>query len=182
VNADGVPGKQTAAAIARRLAMADVDATRIWPEDSDEQLQRFYGRPGTGQTLLQMPFPLRLAWDTEQVIERVSCHHKVKQPLTRIWWKTLEHYGHERLRDLGLDLFGGCLNVRRKRGGSTWSVHAFGAAWDVDPERNRLRWDHTHAHLSRPEYVPFWEIVEAEGAVSLGRREDRDWMHFQFAR
>jgi hypothetical protein len=27
-----------------------------------------------------------------------------------------------------------------------------------------------------------WKIIESEGAVSLGRRKDYDWMHWQFAR
>ena len=31
------------------------------------------------------------------------------------------------------------------------------------------------------EYAAFWQFVEAEGAVSLGRARDYDWMHFQFA-
>lgn len=38
------------------------------------------------------------------------------------------------------------------------------------------------ARLSGTDYDAFWEFVEDEGGVSLGRERDYDWMHFQFAR
>ena len=37
------------------------------------------------------------------------------------------------------------------------------------------------AVFSGPEYDAFWSIVEKEGAFSLGRERNYDWMHFQFA-
>lgn len=42
--------------------------------------------------------------------------------------------------------------------------------------------NHREASFARPEYEPFWAIVEEEGLVSLGRTRDFDWMHFQAAR
>ena len=90
--------------------------------------------------------------------------------------------GEERFRALRLDRFGGCYNYRPMRGGSALSTHAWGAAVDLDPERNQLTWGADKAAFAAPEYEAFWQIVEAHGAVSLGRSRNRDWMHFQFAR
>jgi len=67
------------------------------------------------------------------------------------------------------------------RGGSSWSMHSWGTAVDLDPDRNRLRWNSSKAFLARSEYKPFWEIVESEGWTSLGRERNFDWMHFQSA-
>jgi hypothetical protein len=78
-------------------------------------------------------------------------------------------------------MFGGCLNVRKMRGGSAWSIHSWGAAIDLDPDNNQLKWASPKATFSKKEYEPFWKIVEAEGWTSLGRRRNYDWMHFQAA-
>ena len=82
---------------------------------------------------------------------------------------------------LGLDLFGGCFNYRPMRGGTALSMHSWGIAYDGDPERNQLRWGRDRAEFAKPAFDPFWAIVEAHGAVSLGRARNYDWMHFQFA-
>jgi hypothetical protein len=65
------------------------------------------------------------------------------------------------------------------RGGSSWSVHSFGAAIDFLPDENQLKWGKDKASLARPEYEAFWEIWENEGWMSLGRRKNYDWMHVQ---
>jgi hypothetical protein len=93
----------------------------------------------------------------------------------------LQHYGPDKVRQLGLDLFGGCLNVRKMRGGSAWSMHSWGIAFDFDPDRNQLKWGRDRAVFARPEYQKWWELWEEEGAVSLGRARNFDWMHVQFA-
>ena len=61
------------------------------------------------------------------------------------------------------------------------SMHAWGIAVDLDPINNQLRWGKDRASFARPEFEPFWKIVEANGATSLGRAQNRDWMHYQFA-
>ncbi|MEJ8573085.1 peptidoglycan-binding protein [Microbaculum marinum] len=161
-------------------AFTDSTAKSNWPTESG--VQEYFGAPGSNQVYLQLPFPMKLAWDPAKIVRQVQCHSLVSESLERIWTRTLKHYGLEELRRLRLDMFGGCLNVRKKRGGTSWSMHAYGIAWDVDPERNALKMGRDEAALDAPEYDAFWEFVYAEGAVGLGRERNYDWMHFQFAR
>lgn len=72
--------------------------------------------------------------------------------------------------------------MRKMRGGSKWSMHAWGIAIDIDPSNNRLRWGKDKARLARPEYDEWWQIWEGHGWTSLGRVKDYDWMHIQAAR
>lgn len=150
-----------------------------FPADKPDAMMAYFGQPGENQTMVVCPYPMRLSWDLGTPIHRFSCHEKVATSLNWILTKTLEHYGIEQIRDLGLDRFGGCLNVRMKRGGTTWSTHAWGAAVDLWPEVNQLSWDGTRAQFAKPEYEPFFQIVEAAGWTSLGRARDFDWMHIQ---
>jgi hypothetical protein len=152
----------------------------IWPRQAE--VAGFFGPVGSAQVRLDFAYPMRIAWDTKQLVSGTSCHAKVRDAFRRVFARTLDHYGHETLVKLGLDLFGGCLNVRRMRGGSAWSMHAWGIAFDIDPARNQLRWGRDRAELAKPAYEPFWSFVAAEGLVSLGKSRNYDWMHFQAAR
>lgn len=152
-----------------------------WPTEAE--CPKFYGPKGENQTSIQLPYAMRLAWDKSVSLSKITCHEKVAASLGRIFAKLLSEYGYGRLHELGIDLFGGCLNVRLKRGSkSSWSIHSWGVAVDLDPDRNLLRETSRTARFARPEYLAMWRIIEAEGAVSLGRAKNYDWMHFQFAR
>jgi peptidoglycan hydrolase-like protein with peptidoglycan-binding domain len=151
-----------------------------WPRQGE--VEGFFGAPGANQTSLELPFKMRIAWDPSKTVTRIQCHTKVRKHMERIWVRTLQHYGLAEIKRLRLDMYGGCLNVRRMRGGTAWSMHAFGIAWDVDPERNALKMRRDRATLDAPEYEAFWGFVYDEGAISLGRERNFDWMHFQFAR
>ncbi|MDA9511156.1 hypothetical protein XI09_42200 [Bradyrhizobium sp. CCBAU 11386] len=156
-------------------------ATRpVWPKQS--AMDQFYGPKGTGQVMLVTPYKMCLAWDLSRTVARFSCHGKVRENLERIFARTLDYYGLEQIQKLRLDLFGGCLNVRKMRGGSSWSIHSWGCAVDIDPDHNQLNMHRAQATLDGPEYDPFWSFVYDEGAIGLGRERDYDWMHFQFAR
>lgn len=158
-------------------------ATETWPTQAN--VRSFFGEPGGPQCtagMVDLPFRMRIAWAPKDTITRFRCHTKVEKPLERIFAATLAHYGAEKITALGLDLFGGCYNLRKMRGGSSYSMHSWGIAVDLDPSRNQLKWGRDKAVFARPEYAKFWEIVEAEGGVSLGRTKNFDWMHFQFAR
>jgi hypothetical protein len=152
------------------------------PLQDEKSMIQFYGQVGTGMTQIVMPFPLKLAWETDTIVRKVTCHEKCADSFLKIWKETLDHYGADKISRLRLDLFGGCLNVRKMRGGSSWSIHSWGAAWDTDPDMNQLRWGADKAEFAKADYDPFWRIVESNGGVSLGREKNYDWMHFQFAR
>jgi lysozyme family protein len=152
----------------------------VWPIQRD--VRSIFGEVGQHQTKLVFPYPMRLAWDTATVVSSTSCHEKVHDAAERVLKRAFSEYGLEKIKDLRLDLFGGCLNVRKMRGGSAWSMHSWGIAFDFDPDRNQLRWDHTRASFATPEYKRWFELWEEEGAISLGRARDYDWMHVQFAR
>jgi len=152
-----------------------------WPTESE--CPKFYGPKGENQTSIVLPYPMRIAWDRDKRITKMTCHERVAGSMTRIFTDLLAHYGSAKLTELGIDLFGGCLNVRLKRGSKTsWSIHSWGVAVDLDPNRNALRETSKTARFARKEYLPMWKIIEGEGAVSLGRARNYDWMHFQFAR
>jgi hypothetical protein len=151
-----------------------------WPRQSD--CTSFYGKPGSNQVTLNLPYPMRIAWEPKQTVRSWSCHRKVHDNMERIFQRTLDYYGMEKIRELRLDMWGGTLNVRKMRGGSAWSMHSWGIAVDIDPDNNQLKWGRSNATLARPVYKKFWEFVYDEGAISLGIERNYDWMHFQFAR
>lgn len=148
-----------------------------WPHQSE--VEDFFGEVGTNQVKCVLPFTMVLAWDTGTKINSYSCHKLVKEPMERIWKRVLDHYGYEKIRELRLHYFGGCLNVRKMRGGSSWSMHSWGIAVDIDPARNALNMNAEEATLSKPEYKKYWEFVYDEGAIGLGPERDYDWMHWQ---
>lgn len=153
-----------------------------WPGQNQAELERFYGQVGENQTRIELPYAHKLAWNKARKIRSFQCHEKVHESMKRVLERTLEHYGLKRIQELRLDLWGGCLNVRKKRGGSTWSMHSWGIACDYDPERNRLKWGRDRAAFARPEYGMWWRFWEEEGWVSLGRSNNFDWMHIQAAK
>ncbi|MBK9656969.1 MAG: M15 family metallopeptidase [Rhodanobacteraceae bacterium] len=125
--------------------------------------------------------PIPWFWPGIQARRSIRPVPRAHDSLRNIFANTLQHFGLQRVQALSLDQFGGCLNVRPRRGGSSYSVHAWGAAVDLDPVNNALRWDRSRAAFARAEYEPFWKIVEEQGWTSLGRQRDYDWMHFQAA-
>ena len=152
----------------------------VWPRQAD--VPRFYGDVGTRQTLLTLPYPMRLAWEPDTIVKRISLHERVAESAGAVLERVLEHYGLDGIRAIGVDLFGGSLNVRKMRGGSAWSMHSWGIAIDFDPDRNQLQWGRDRARLARPDAEPFWRFWEEEGWLSLGRARNYDWMHIQAAR
>lgn len=196
---DGWFGHNTREALtAWRSAAAGVDPTVVrvprhdarshpaqlkFPRQAD--LVKFYGQPGSpactrGRVVL--PIPFRIAWDLESTVSTFACHERCADALNRIFAAAVRHYGENFFRALGLDLYGGCYNYRRMRAGSAMSLHAFGAAVDLDPARNQLRWRSDRAQFAKPQYEPFWQIVMEHGFTPAGYAWGADWMHLQGAR
>lgn len=152
-----------------------------WPRQQD--CIKYFGQPGTNQTTIKLPWDMYIAWDKKKVVKSFSCHEKVHDSMLRCFEKIGDAYPDSSIRrKLGIDLWGGCLNVRKMRGGSSWSMHSWGIAIDFDPDRNQLRWGRDKARLAKPDCETFWKIWEEEGWLSLGRSRNFDWMHVQAAR
>jgi hypothetical protein len=179
---DGVVGNMTWSLLSLHNNGNNKQKSIKWPEQNYDSMVSFYGQVGENQTQLVLPYKLKLAWDKNIEIEKITCHKLVADSLFNIFESTLKNYGEQKIGDLRLNLFGGCLNVRKMRGGSSWSVHSWGAAVDIDPDNNQLKWGAARATLAGRDYYKFWDIVEQNGWVSLGRERGYDWMHFQAAR
>ncbi len=118
---------------------------------------------------VNLPKPLPLA-GTSLKVTRVTCH-KLLAPLFSETLRAINDAG----RWSKLVSYGGGFNFRPVRGGSNVSLHAWGIAWDFDPEHNGLG---TKGTMDKRVI----EIFERHGFFWGGRFKSRkDPMHFQFA-
>jgi hypothetical protein len=165
------------------------------PRDPDNPARASKAWASANLVAMPLPYPMRLAWEPTHVVRSISCHRLVAPSLTAILKEVMTkarllvkerdgqgmstaYYDAAVLRLLAserVDHYGGCYAYRLKRGIDQVSVHSFGAAIDLDPERNGLG-DTT------PE-MPGWvvAIFEAHGWVWGGRWSRPDGMHFQRA-
>ena len=147
------------------------------------QVIKKYGSPnetGAGYLVtIKLPYPMRIAWDTDSSVNTMRCHRLVADKFLAVFNDLLVRYGYDKIKELGIDLYGGCFNYRRMRNGSAWSMHAWGVAIDLDPARNTLKETKRTARFARPEYKPMIDIFYKHGFISLGREKDFDWMHFE---
>ena len=175
------------------LYAAEMEATTSpWPADSQIALEVFYSKHKLGTTgmptaawesehltSIKLPYRMTLPWDLSKTIGRIRCHNKVGDSLTRIFDRILKHYGSEQeVKRNRMHLFGGCFAYRPVAGGARLSTHAWGAAIDLDPDRNPLGKEWNSQDGMMPLTVV--GIFEAEGWRWGGRFQNRkDCMHFQ---
>ena len=148
-----------------------------------KQLIKKYGKPteqGTGYLIpISLPYPMKLAWDLNTKVTTIRCHRLVADKLKEVFNELLLVYGLPKIQELGLDIYGGCFNFRKMRGGNDYSRHSWGVAIDLDPERNQLKETSKTARFARPEYKDMIDIFYKHGFVGLGREKNYDWMHFE---
>lgn len=179
LQADGDAGPLTIAELFPRVIVREKPRSQ-WPLQKD--CIAFYGAPGNPRCTAGRVTPKAHLFYDKSVVRSFQCHELVAPSMQRIFDRTIDHYGEKEWRRLGLDRFSGCFNVRPMRGGTAWSMHSWGIAVDLDASRNTLHQTAATAEFAKPAYVPFWNIVESEGAISLGRARGYDFMHLQFAR
>lgn len=149
---------------------------------TDEQIIAKYGKPGDVDnfTVIDLPYPMRIAWDLTKTVKRMQCHKLAAEPFKAVFSDLLAHYGLPELQRLGIDLFGGCVNVRLMRGSKTkWSRHSWGIAVDLSPVENGLRVKWKDSQFAKPEYTKMVEIFYSHGFLSYGKERGFDSMHFE---
>lgn len=182
LDVDGIAGEQTQAELARQTRDVDYNhiddvEDHVWPRQKD--VPSFYGAVGQHQTSLVLPYTM---YYEGKPVTKFSVHEKVHDSALECFEKIAKVYDEKARKFVGLDQFSGCLNVRKMRGGSLYSMHSWGIAIDFDAERNQFKWGKDRARLAKPDAEDFWKIWEAAGWLSLGRSRNFDWMHVQAAR
>ncbi len=172
---DGIAGKQTR----KKLFIKPID-NKFRLDYSTQQITNKFGSPGKNLIYLNLPYSMKLAWNTGVKINRFICHEFIAHRLEAIFKDILDIYGKEYIEHLGLDLFGGCYNNRCIRGGNKLSTHAWALSIDLDPVHNQLKMDKSKARFADQEYNVFWSIVEEHGGLSMGKLANFDYMHIQF--
>lgn len=183
VEVDGIMGPKTLAAIKRALGIKDASAVvgAAWPTQKEVRSGKsVFGAPGSAQLVRIVP-PYPLYFEGSKVAS-IAVHKAVAEHVEAALREVLAYYGQKRITELGLDQYGGCYNYRKATGGGGLSMHAWGIALDFAPEKNAYKMQSPEASLSAADCVPWWEIWERHGAVSLGRQCNKDWMHVQFAK
>lgn len=125
-----------------------------------------------------------LAWAPKTKVSKISCHERIADAYQSILMETVKAYGKDRIKELRLDQFGGSYvqPPRTMRGGSKFSTHCWGIAFDYDPVNNQLKWGKDKAAFARHDYEDWRAIWKEHGAISLGVEKNYDWMHWQFSK
>jgi len=162
----------------------------IWPPA--DSLRDFYGTPDgdhdgvadrkwedSNLSKVLPPYKMVLAWNVGQTVGSIRCHKKVALSLLSVLQKI--HASYEGDQDLiqrdRMHLYGGAYNFRTMRGSTKLSVHAYGAAIDLDPSQNPLGkpWEPGTGMI--PKRVV--DIFEDAGWQWGGRWHRPDCQHFQ---
>jgi hypothetical protein len=167
---DGFWGPKSIAATQKHLRKL-MACTVPWPKTDEKSLTDFYGAPGDENQLVALNVEgLGVAYDRKPVTV-MRCHKKAAPSLKRILTE-ISKGPHAKL----LQLYAGIYNNRPMRGGSRPSLHARGAAIDLDPDRNGLV---THWPMKATMPLAVMEAFAREGWLAAGAFWSRDAMHFQ---
>lgn len=146
-----------------------------WPNNDQRSLRRFYGEPGDESNLVMIDLPYPMFYDGKRVT-RTRVHKKCAASLLRILTAIRDLMPqHPHITDEAQD-FGGIFNDRPKRGGTSRSVHAWGAAIDLDADDNTFR-DSWPMRSDMP--LEIMEAFAREGWTSAGAFWGYDAMHFE---
>jgi hypothetical protein len=171
---DGVWGpKSKAACIAHLKALMPVP--NPWPHSDAASLRAFYGNAGDENNLVSITFPFPMYYGGK-LVKATRCHKKVADSLLRIFAKIGTRYHGDRGIMEEAEDYGGCFNFRLKRGGTTYSLHAYGAAIDLDDDDNTFK-DSWPTNADMP--LEIMEEFAKEGWLSAGAFWGYDAMHHQ---
>ena len=177
VEPDGFWGPKSQAACRAHL-LARMPNPNPWPRSDQASLRAFYGEPGDESNLVMIEFPYEMKYDGK-IVTKTRVHRKCAASLVRIL--TAIRHRMEAVPDIVPEAtdYCGVFNFRPKRGGSTWSCHAWGAAIDLDADDNTFR-DSWPIKADMP-----LEIIEEfakEGWTSAAAFWGYDSMHFEATR
>lgn len=165
-----------------------------WPHQSE--IAKFYGNPQgragrasavwEAANLVKVVAPWRMvtAWKTPDGtharVSSVRVHRLCAESLSRVFAAIWEASGRSQaqIEAWGCHLFGGAYNFRLMRGGTRLSMHSYGCAIDLDPERNAM--GNRNPNFGSIRVVR--QAFDDEGWEWGGDWSSPDGMHWQAAR
>ena len=144
-----------------------------WPRPSASALADFFGEPGDDNLVTLGVGGLGVEYDGAPV-KTIRCNQHVAASLGRVLAEIAASPHADILKE-----YAGCFNFRKKRGGTSYSMHAYGAAIDLDPANNGMR-DSWPLRSTMPLQV--MEMFAKEGWKSGGAWWGYDAMHFECSR
>jgi hypothetical protein len=171
---DGFWGEKSQSAC-RAYLRSLMPSPNPWPKSDQASLRAFYGEPGDESNLVMIDLPYPMFYDGKKVT-RTRVHKKCAASLLRILTAIKSRMAASPdIQDEAED-YGGVYNFRMKRGGSTYSLHAYGAAIDLDADDNTFR-DTWPINADMP--LEIMEEFAKEGWKSAGAFWGYDAMHNQ---
>ena len=149
-----------------------------WPAADPASLRAFYGSPGDENNLVVIQFPYPMFYGGK-LVKSTRVHKRCAASLLRVLNAIGERYAGNREVIEEAEDYGGVFNFRSKRGGTSWSLHAWGAAIDLDADDNTFRdaWP-IKADMNMDVIVEFAKEGWKSAAVEWGY----DAMHFECTR
>ena len=155
-----------------------------FPAEGTKEFTDFYGPHGVKDGFtppgkkFKLPFALHLFGDQSKLVRTLTPHEKCADSLLAVFERLAVAFPNKESRMAAgiLDYFG-IYNPRLKRGSkSSWSMHAWMNAIDLNPSRNgnRTSWPTT---AKMP--IEVMECFAREGWLPAGAFWSRDAMHFQ---
>lgn len=146
-----------------------------WPNPDQRSLKKFYGEAGNESNLVMIEFPYPMYYGGKHVT-RTRVHKKCADSLLKVLNNIKDLFPHHpQVQDEAND-YGGIFNFRNKRGGTSYSLHAWGAAIDLDADDNTFR-DSWPMKADMP--LEIMECFAREGWKSAGAFWGYDAMHFE---
>ena len=146
------------------------------PSVRAENVEAVYGPSGESR-LVRIKFPYLMYYEGLRVTSTFVHESAAASLAAALDMLRLVYPTNEERAAAGVNVFGGVYNDRNMRGSNIKSMHAYGLAIDLDPERNG-----NHVHWPTKAHMPL-EVMEcfaANGWTPAGAFWGRDAMHFQF--
>jgi len=83
--------------------------------------------------IMPLPFPMRLSWQPERLIQKIQCHKDIL-PVLADALREIGEKGFGYLDENKFNWYGGCFNFRKNRRHDWLSVHSWGVAIDINPQ------------------------------------------------
>ena len=146
-----------------------------WPKPDQARLRAYYGAPGDESNLVTIEFSYPMFYEGK-LCRTTRVHKRCADSLLRVLTAIGRGFGSNQDIMDEADDYGGLFNFRLKQGGTSYSLHAYGAAIDLDADDNGF---YDHWPMKADMDIEIMECFAREGWKSAGAFWGYDAMHHE---